>query len=927
MTATDHDRYDPERAVPESVALLDAATRADVSAVRRALGRGADVNAVDDAGRTAVTNAIAGDSWENVDVSDPSFRLSDRLLILRLLLDHVDISLKTLNGPVRGVSPLSLAAWLDLREVVQLLLEDSYGMVSVNGMDTSGATPLMYAARDGRLEVVRCLLASYAKLDYRDANHRSAIQYALRHPHVLWLFESTLCRYRMRAFISKIGHNAISIPQDMLDLILISPRHVLSKSTHCFSYSSQDLATSAGTLVQSVLASDSYRLQAMLFSTARATISTSTSYPPFLVNYPDSTGWSPIHYCVSMEEPTLEILDALYFAGADVGLYTTSGHETPLHCLAHRAKRSRSAEHAASIRSFILHLVRQLHAPLSARDHNLNTCFHVAAEHGRNIDVLSAFLACDPTGEVRKLQNSSGLTALQVCAPDMLGAFGVDVKPKRPSSSTSIRTIRPSTSTSVQSMPPPTTAASSMINSSCSSRLPERKTITAKFDCGQASRRILNSLRYISDNLVADPVDLHKCRAIMQAASDMSDRLLAHLRICVSDVSAELSDARRSFELAHGLYREVKALSMGRPEGGHLRLDDARDSTEHARRRTTDSNESDATAITEGSYVLVSRGKKWRSMTDLPASLIEHRSFSEFDSFLPPLVPPIPAVTFMDTQKPPVERNIRFGSLEKDSVSIRRLSRQRSTTFPESTHPLGKDIAMTSTARLKAWLIRKIKPEAHARIPPARDPGILQSPEPTSAGTPSRGTFFSFTDGAEASRREMTRYMSPHGSPKALTVAYQDLLRIEKCLDATEQSIGSANTLVSKVEIALQKVLTARLKSLELVGSPYPRSHARGSISESYVFVPSLPQDQNDDQRSSHSPTSVLQRPRAQSAGASITNESCDDGVDGDIQDLGGLLLSRVEASIDDAEEEVERTLLWLRIVKDILRGLRTRTV
>ena len=37
----------------------------------------------------------------------------------------------------------SMAAWLDMPDVVQLLLECSSGAVSVDGMDTDGATPLM----------------------------------------------------------------------------------------------------------------------------------------------------------------------------------------------------------------------------------------------------------------------------------------------------------------------------------------------------------------------------------------------------------------------------------------------------------------------------------------------------------------------------------------------------------------------------------------------------------------------------------------------------------------------------------------------------------------------------------------------------------------------------------------------------------------
>ena len=42
-----------------------------------------------------------------------------------------------------------------------------------------------------------------------------------------------------------------------------------------------------------------------------------------LVNRPDAHGWSPTHYCTSHELPSIEVLDALYSAGADMCLFTS----------------------------------------------------------------------------------------------------------------------------------------------------------------------------------------------------------------------------------------------------------------------------------------------------------------------------------------------------------------------------------------------------------------------------------------------------------------------------------------------------------------------------------------------------------------------------------------------------------------------------
>ena len=63
-----------------------------------------------------------------------------------MLLSHRKLSLYSLNSPqeaLKGATPLSFAAWLNLPAVVRLLLEQCPGMVAVDGMDSRGATPLM----------------------------------------------------------------------------------------------------------------------------------------------------------------------------------------------------------------------------------------------------------------------------------------------------------------------------------------------------------------------------------------------------------------------------------------------------------------------------------------------------------------------------------------------------------------------------------------------------------------------------------------------------------------------------------------------------------------------------------------------------------------------------------------------------------------
>lgn len=118
-----------------------------------------------------------------MDPNDASFLTADRLAAIRALITHPKISLLTLNAPhnsMNGVVPLGIASWLNLPVVVKLLLEESADTISVDGMDSHGATALMCelcpwiglyvrsngisppdAARDGNLEVVQLLVCDY----------------------------------------------------------------------------------------------------------------------------------------------------------------------------------------------------------------------------------------------------------------------------------------------------------------------------------------------------------------------------------------------------------------------------------------------------------------------------------------------------------------------------------------------------------------------------------------------------------------------------------------------------------------------------------------------------------------------------------------------------------------------------------------------
>jgi hypothetical protein len=95
---------------------------------------------------TVVLTAPRRGRWQEVDASDASFLTSSRLNVVNMLLQHPDINLCTMNTPnasLNGVIPLGMAAWLNAPAIVELLLDRSSDSVSVDGMDSQGATALM----------------------------------------------------------------------------------------------------------------------------------------------------------------------------------------------------------------------------------------------------------------------------------------------------------------------------------------------------------------------------------------------------------------------------------------------------------------------------------------------------------------------------------------------------------------------------------------------------------------------------------------------------------------------------------------------------------------------------------------------------------------------------------------------------------------
>ncbi|KAJ7876638.1 hypothetical protein B0H13DRAFT_2321588 [Mycena leptocephala] len=387
-----------------------AALRGDNGGVSLALQSGMNVNELDSQGRSALMCAIAGEWWDS---RCPNESLNPPLDVIRTLLtDH--ISVFTLNAPqrpYRGVTPLGMAAWLNMSDVVGLLLEEG-SAVSVDGIDMYGTTPLMYAARDGRLEVVQTLLRHGARPDLGNMNYWTSIQFALGHPQILWICEEAVRLHRWLE--SQISCHTEFLPHatgsKLMPHRIFEDPPLLSKSS----------SVPANVIIECIQTSDIASLHTLLFSRCD---SAEAKRSPVLVNLPDEKGWSPFHYCAAAQKPCIQILDALHSAGAIVTLFTTHERWMPLHCLAQSERKVKGRPEFQSLHRFVTHIIRDLGAPLGARDKEGETCIHIAAEKGTCADTLRLLLTCDTSGTVRELRNYRGLTAMEICRAELRIVF------------------------------------------------------------------------------------------------------------------------------------------------------------------------------------------------------------------------------------------------------------------------------------------------------------------------------------------------------------------------------------------------------------------------------------------------------------------------------------------------------------------------
>ena len=184
--------------VGPSNSLIDAATRGDADTVQALITRGADVNAKDNDGVSALLWASWKGNFQVVQLllangADVNAKSKEGMTALiaasgqgfievvqALLSNGADVNAKGTSGPSAGATALINASFNDDPGVVQALLAKG---ADINAQSNNGTTPLIAASVNGCIGVVKVLIAKGADVNAKSSNGLTALYAATAKGH------------------------------------------------------------------------------------------------------------------------------------------------------------------------------------------------------------------------------------------------------------------------------------------------------------------------------------------------------------------------------------------------------------------------------------------------------------------------------------------------------------------------------------------------------------------------------------------------------------------------------------------------------------------------------------------------------------------------------------------------------------------------
>lgn len=258
----------------------------------------------------------------------------------------------------------------------------------------------------------------------------------------------------------------------------------------------------------------------------------------------------------------------------------------------------------------------------------------------------------------------------------------------------------------------------------------------AAIDPSMLPHHILDNLALVGhDYADSDVHELDDMRALLDESIHLGELWIRSMQARIRDAAQELRDARGRFGQADVLLEDVTRELEGT---FGARFAEQRESLEFSRRRTTDSGDSDSTAVSGRPSVQI--GRKWRSMSDLRSSSENSRR----ERTSPPPLPYLHTKPIAEEDEPPASPekpsilNALFSPSTKDLV--RRSSKGDLSHPPgrtSSPFPSKKDGSSSGTKKLKAWFRRKLRFEIPDNLGDMKQSPQLDTPRASKAGSQS----------------------------------------------------------------------------------------------------------------------------------------------------------------------------------------------
>ena len=392
----------------------------------------------------------------------------------------------------------------------------------------------------------------------------------------------------------------------------------------------------------------------------------------------------------------------------------------------------------------------------------------------------------------------------------MTFGLAVELEP-RCTSALSVRTIKPSTSSA---------RSDSSLASLVAEKLRRQRTARSSdtsdesVDFSTLSLRILENFRNITSRLAedADFVEPADVVELLQDTSSTSDELLAHMHSRVHDASEELDSAREKFKHLDLLLEDVTRL-IEVTYGERLEeIERNWDAPDSVRRRTTDSSDSDSTAVSVGSVAapasdgvkfaqlavptpnstLTTRGPRSapQSATSSPMFLdVPHMELGYRSTPSKVFTPEEKASKLLSPFSAGVPSRKNRGIL-RNAKSVEDFKAPQVVAEPEK-----RDISMS---RLKAWFKRKLTSDSHDEPAPTPNPAKVSRRESSRVSQVTRvrpSSFIFSPPQAEPAPPPLPednarkhKQLALAAARRIISTSSKDLVRIAECMNSVSSA-------------------------------------------------------------------------------------------------------------------------------------------